>query len=553
MAAMSFDPCADAFPDLTAAEMRIVATLGEERIFADGEVLFRKGEKDFPLFVVKAGGIRVTAACSGEERIVVDHEVGEFSGDIDMLTGRASPVTARAKGPLHAIVVPATRLRRLLNDVPTLSDKLLQAFQLRREMLERSGYIGVKLLGRSDSPDATRIQEFFYKNRVPFRFYDVEEDDGRALAKDRSIDLDRLPAIVAGAEIVYEPTLPGIAQCIGIARDVPDEVLDLVIVGAGPAGLAAAVYAGSEGLRTLLLDQCGPGGQAGSSSKIENYMGFPSGVSGAELANRGFIQALKFGVTFSAPISVHDVVRRADDTLELPLCSGQVARTRAVIVATGVAYQRLPLENCDRFEGAGVYYAATNVEARACRDSLAIVVGGGNSAGQAAMYLAEQANGVKLILRGGDLYKSMSSYLADRVRQHPRIQIHLHTEVDALAGGTHLQGVTLRDRRTGVAQHLDCAALFIFVGAKPATNWLPESIARDDKGFVLTGSAAEASGRWQGRESPCELETTLPGVFACGDVRTGTTKRCAFAVGDGALAVTCVHQFLARASEAAEA
>jgi len=298
----------------------------------------------------------------------------------------------------------------------------------------------------------------------------------------------------------------------------------------------------------MVLDTVGPGGQAGSSSKIENYMGFPAGLSGVELANRGYIQALKFGVTFNAPVSVNGVVRREDGTFELPLCSGQVARTRAVLVATGVSYRRLPLENCARLEGAGVYYAATSVEARVCRGALAVVVGGGNSAGQAAMYLADHAKSVKLILRGDDLYKSMSSYLADRVQKHPKIEILHHTEVEGLAGDAHLQGVTLRNNRTGKREHHDCAALFVFVGAKPATEWVPDGIARDSKGFLLTGSAAQSSGKWPIPEAPCELETSMPGVFASGDVRSGTTKRCAFAVGDGALAVTCVHQFLARES-----
>ncbi|MCA8965196.1 MAG: FAD-dependent oxidoreductase [Planctomycetes bacterium] len=545
------DPCAVAFPSLTDAEMRIVAALGTTRRFADGEVLFQKGDKDFPFYVVAEGAIRITECSTGEERHVVDHEPGGFSGDIDLLTGRSAVVTARATRGLQAIAVPATRLRRLLNELPALSDKLMHAFQLRREILERSGFAGVQLLGRTDSPAALRIQEFFYKNRVPSRFVDIDEAEGQALAVKWSIDPERLPAIIAGHKVVQEPTLPGIAQCIGISRDVPDEVLDLVIVGAGPSGLAAAVYGGSEGLRTMVLDSVGPGGQAGSSSKIENYMGFPSGISGVELANRGFIQALKFGVTFNAPVSVLDIRRRPDGILELPLCSGQVARARAVLIATGVSYRRLPIDNYARLEGIGVYHAATSVEARACRGRMAIVVGGGNSAGQAAMYLAEHASAVKLILRGGDLFHSMSSYLADRVRAHPNIEVCHYTEVEALAGDNQLRGVTLRDNRTGECVSHDCAAMFVFVGAKPATDWLPDRVARDDKGFVLTGTAAMESGNWPLPEPPCELETSLPGVFACGDVRSGTTKRCAFAAGDGALAVTCVHQNLAKGTAAA--
>jgi len=546
-------PCEAAFPRLTDVEMQIVTTLGSVQRFADGHVLIEEGDKDFPFFVVKAGAIEIYECSTGVEHKIVEHLPGEFTGDVDMLTRRAALIRAKAARGLEAIVVPAERMRRLLNEVPSISDKLLDAFQMRRRLLEDGevGFVGVRLLGRSNSREAVRIQEFLYKNRVPHRFYDVDQDDGRALATERQVDLSRLPAVVCSDEVVHEPTLPGIAHCLGISRDVPDELFDLVIVGAGPAGLAAAVYAGSEGLRTMVLDQVGPGGQAGSSSKIENYMGFPAGLSGADLANRGFMQALKFGVTFNAPIAVLAIERRDDGQLLLPLCSGQVARTRTVLVATGVTYQRLPLEHCERLQGAGVYLAATSVEARICRESLAIVVGGGNSAGQAAMYLAEHADKVKLILRGGDLYKSMSSYLADRVKKHPRIEVLLYTEVEALAGDSHLQGVTLRDNRTGERRHFDCAALFLFVGAKPATAWLPDTIARDVKGFVLTGVAAEASGRWRGRGTPCELETSLPGVFACGDVRSGTTKRCAFAVGDGALAVTCVHQYMAR--EAVEA
>src|SRR5262245_4690205 len=545
-------PCEVAFPSLTEAEMQVVATLGTVQRFADGQVLIDEGDKDFPFFVVKAGAIEIVECSTGKERRITEHQPGEFSGDVDMLTRRAALIRAKAARGLEAIVVPAERMRRLLNDVPSISDKLLDAFQMRRRILEEGafGFVGVRLLGRSNSREALRIQEFLYKNRVPHRFFDVAQDDGRALAAERHVDLERLPAIVCSDEVVHEPSLPGIAHCLGISRDVPDELFDLVIVGAGPAGLAAAVYAGSEGLRTMVLDMVGPGGQAGSSSKIENYMGFPAGLSGVELANRGFMQALTFGVTFNAAISVQTIERRDDGQLLLPLCSGQEARTRSVLVATGVTYQRLPIEHCERLLGAGVYHVATSVEARICRRSVAMVVGGGNSAGQAAMYLAEHADTVKLILRGGDLYKSMSSYLADRVQKHPRIEVLRYHEVDALAGDGHLQGVTLRDNRTGECRQFDCAALFLFVGAKPATAWLPDSVARDAKGFVLTGSANVASGRWLGPGTPCELETSLPGVFACGDVRAGTTKRCAFAVGDGALAVTCVHQYMARAAEA---
>jgi thioredoxin reductase (NADPH) len=332
---------------------------------------------------------------------------------------------------------------------------------------------------------------------------------------------------------------------MGLKRQIRTEPFDLVIVGAGPAGLAAAVYGASEGLATLVLDRFGPGGQAGTSSRIENYMGFPAGLTGADLANRGYLQALKFGAELVAPVEVRTMTCE-DRIHRLVLDDGQVVRGRTVLIATGASYQRLPVAGCERWDGAGLFYSCTSVHARSCRSGRAAVVGGGNSAGQAVMFLAENTAGATLLLRGDDLRKSMSDYLARRIDRHPKIEVIRNVEVDAIEGNGTITGLRLRHVRDGSRRDLDCSAVFVFIGAQPRTDWLPPSIAVDRKGFILTGADAAKSDRWPltGRE-PCVVETTCPGVFAAGDVRSGTTKRVAFAVGDGALAVTCAHRVLA--------
>jgi thioredoxin reductase (NADPH) len=355
---------------------------------------------------------------------------------------------------------------------------------------------------------------------------------------------EETPVIACHKAVVRRPSLSKVAECLGISRQIDHALYDLVIVGAGPAGLAAAVYGASEGLSTLVIDRVGPGGQAGSSSKIENFIGFPAGVSGSDLANRGYLQALKFGAQFTAPVVVKSLECTRDGEHRLQLCTGQTARARCVLIATGVSYRQLELDGSQRLEGAGVYYAATSVEARVCRGSTAIVVGGGNSAGQAAMYLAQHASRVKMLIRGDELAKGMSAYLSNRIRRHDRIDVLSNTEVDRVEGDESIRCVTIRNNRTGQTQTLDCSGLFIFIGATPHTDWLPDIVRLDDKGFVLTGSMLQADELWPLERAPCDLETTCPGVLAAGDVRSGTTKRCGFAVGDGSLAITCAHRYL---------
>lgn len=539
---------AAAFPRLTEDELARLEKLGSRRSFRAGDVLFTSGDRDFSFFALKSGEVLVTESSSGRPRNVVVHGPHEFTGDVSMLTGRPAVVTARASGECEAIEITSCSIRRMLSEIPELSDKLLQAFQVRRKLLEESDFLGVRIIGRADSKQTLQIREFLYKNKVPHTFHDVAEPDGQLALEQVGATADETPIVACSEHVERQPSLGKIAECLGISRNIRDELFDLLVVGAGPAGLAAAVYGASEGLRTLVVDGVGPGGQAGQSSRIENYMGFPSGVPGADLANLGFLQAMKFGAEFTAPVMVRSMHRLEDGNHALQLCTGQTVRSRTVLIATGASYRRLPAEGCAKFEGMGVYYSATSVEARMCRDATAIVVGGGNSAGQAAMYLSQHAKHVQLVLRGGDLRKSMSAYLARRIEMHDSIEVVCHSEIEKLVGEERLERVRLSNNQTGQSRSQACAGVFIFVGAKPHTDWLPEQVALDDHAFILTGQAVRHATGWTLERDPCELETTCPGVFAAGDVRSGTTKRCAFAVGDGALAVTCIHQYLSRES-----
>ncbi|MEP6167477.1 MAG: FAD-dependent oxidoreductase [Rhodopirellula bahusiensis] len=537
-------PDTAAFPLLTEDELACLEEIGTVRRFADGDLLFDLGEMDYSFFAIKSGAVRILDHSHGEPREVALHEAKSFSGDVDLLTGRPAVISAVAKGDCETIEVTACRIRRMLGEIPTLSDKLLDAFQLRRQRLEASGFLGIRLAGSSHSKETMHLREFFYKNKVPHTLFDTETEEGRNLLREWDVTEEDTPVLGCGKRMVRKPSLADVAECLGICREIPDQTYDVLIVGAGPAGLAAAVYGASEGLQTLVVDRMGPGGQAGQSSRIENYMGFPAGLTGADLANRGYLQSLKFGAQFTAPVSVASMSKAENGDYEVDFCTGQKVRTRTVLIATGASYRRLPLDACERFEGMGVYYSATSVEARICREATAVVVGGGDSAGQAAMFLSQHASDVRVLLRGGDLRKGMSSYLADRIGKQLNIEVMYHTEISEMVGDKHLEQVGIRNNQTDERSTLDCPSAFIFVGAKPHTEWLPDSVALDERGFVMTGPMIHHHEKLPEGRTPCELETTSPGVFACGDVRSGTTKRCAFAVGDGALAITCVHQYL---------
>ncbi len=538
----------EAFPTLDEDQLSVVAQLSEMVDFDKDQFLIKQGQKGYPFYVIRSGSVRIVELCGEKESLIVHHGPHEFTGDVDMLTGRSAVISAIANEPVVAYQLCSVRLRKLLNECPSVSDVLLDAFQIRRRLLAASDFIGVKIVGESNTAGTSRLREFFYKNHVPYTFYEASSDYGREQLKKVGGTEPSLPIVQCNGQTVVNPSLPRLAECIGISRSVDGKRFDLIIVGAGPAGLAAAVYAASEGIKTLVIDSVGPGGQAGSSSKIENFIGFPSGISGGELANRGYLQALKFGAQFIAPITVKSIETQPDGEHHLHLCTGQVARTACVLVASGVTYRQLGIASCPKYEGAGLYYAATSAEARVCEDSTAVIVGGGNSAGQAAMFLANTSRKVIVLIRGDDPRKSMSSYLCDRVLTHSKIQVIKNSEVTEIHGDRCVEAITYHDHLTGQDTRMPCSGLFCFIGAQPHTAWLPSGVLLDEKGYIRTGSSIPPNylgDHWRFDRPPCDLETTVPGILAAGDVRSGSTKRCGFAVGDGSMAVTCVHRYLA--------
>jgi thioredoxin reductase (NADPH) len=536
-----------AFPRLTAAEIALVKPLSVARDYADGETIFRAGQADIDLYIVEDGGMEIRNPTDGQ-RVIVVHEPGQFSGDIDLLTGRPAIVTAVARGATRLLCVPGSHLRALLNRVPSFGEKLITAFTRRRELLSRSYTLGLRVVGPGRCRDTNTVREFLYKNFVPFTWFDTETEEGqRAITAMGSPE--KTPVIECGnGRVLVNPSLKELAREAGIWRHCPSQEVDLAIVGAGPAGIAAAVYASSEGISTLMLDRLGPGGQAGGSSRIENFIGFPAGLSGADLATRGVLQMLKFGARIVAPVAVEKLspAQTVDDLHVLELDCGADIRCRVVLLALGVRWRRLEAVGADRYAGAGIYYACTTVEADLYDRADVAVVGGGNSAGQAAMFLAEccPTRTVHLLIRRA-LGPGMSEYLTQRIRAAANVVVHEQTEIEAIDGNHHMEAVALRNNATQSQRRVPCAAVFVFIGAEPSAQWLPAEIARDANGYLLTGTDVVRSGLWpRGDRDPCPLETTVPGILAAGDIRSGSTKRVGFAVGDGSMAVTCAHRLL---------
>lgn len=536
----------EAFPELSAAELAVLKPLATAHDYADGDVVFRAGQADIDLCVVESGWMDILNP-TDDNRVIVRHEPGQFSGDIDLLTGRPVIVTAVARGNARIWRVPGSQLRALLNRVPSLGEKLIVAFTRRRELLAQSGVLGLRVVGQGRCRDTNIVREFLYKNFVPFTWFDPETADGQK-AFQRLGSPKKTPAIECGdGQILVNPSLQDLARSAGIWRHCPAQDVDFAIIGAGPAGMAAGVYAASEGLSTLMLDRMGPGGQAGGSSRIENFIGFPAGLSGAELATRGVLQMLKFGARIVAPVEVEKLApaRSPTDFHVLQLDCGAAIRCRVLLLALGVHWRRLEADGADRFTGAGIYYACTTVEADLYDGADVAVVGAGNSAGQAVMFLAEccPTRTVHLLIRR-TLGPGMSDYLANRIRATANVVIYERSEIGAVNGDRRLESITLKNHAVA-ERRLPCAAVFVFIGAEPAAAWLPAEIGRDANGYLLTGTDVMRSGRWPRTDrDPCPLETTLPGVLAAGDIRAGSTKRVGFAVGDGSLAVTCAHRLL---------
>ncbi|HZF07474.1 MAG TPA: FAD-dependent oxidoreductase [Thermoanaerobaculia bacterium] len=537
-----------AFPQLSEAQ---IASLGHcagasLRRYQDGHRLIETGDRDFKFFVVRSGEIEIVDESGETPKTVTVHGPGQFTGDVSHLTGRPAVVSAVARGDCEVYEVSSATLRQILGQSPDLADVILQAFIARRQLLRESGdFTGLRVLGSRYSKDTFRVRDFLARNRLLFTWLDLEDDPAVArLLEQFGMTPADTPVVAWGHKLLLRnPGNRELADALGIRQPLDHAVYDLVVVGSGPAGLAAAVYGASEGLDTIVLERAGPGGQAGRSMRIENYLGFPTGLTGSELAERAVLQANKFGARLPVPTPVIGLTFvNAYPVLQLE--GGETVTAKCLLIATGAEYRRLGAEGCAQFEGSGVYYAATLNEAPLCRGAEVVVVGGGNSAGQAAVFLAGQARKVYLLLRGDDLYKKMSSYLAHRVEQTENVEVLYDTTVERMEGDGHLGAIEILNHKTGERRRLETPALFSFIGAVPYTDWLPPEIERDDKEFVRTGAALAESPHWTARRQPFLLETSHPGVFAAGDVRSGSVKRVASAVGEGSMAVQFVHEYL---------
>jgi thioredoxin reductase (NADPH) len=527
-----------AYPRLGERRIEDLSRCGERRSVSPGEVLYREGEPAGEFIVILRGKVAtVEGYGSGQERTIAVHGPGRFLGELGLLTRQAGFLTAVVREAGEILAVRAERVRTLVAGDPTFGDLILRAYLTRRTMLIGMD-AGFRIIGSRYSPDARRLREFAARNRLPHRWIDLEEDqEAEALLRHLGISPQETPVVIwRGDQVLRNPTVATLARAIGLPAPRPgDGVCDLIVVGAGPAGLAASVYGASEGLTTVVLDAIAAGGQASTSSRIENYLGFPSGISGAELAERAVIQAAKFGARLTVPAQARGL--ECDDGHYGVLVEGGPAvQAHAVLIATGARYRKLDVPNLEKYEGYGVYYAATPFELRMCRQAPVIIVGGGNSAGQAALYLARNASSVRMLVRGGGLSESMSRYLADAIDRTPGIEIMFHTEVRELLGDGYLRAARAQNNQTGQIIEIETNALFVFIGADPHSGWLKGAVALDDRGFVVTGEGSSSNGE------ALPLETGRPGVFAAGDIRSGSTKRVASAVGEGAMAVRLVHE-----------
>jgi thioredoxin reductase (NADPH) len=529
-----------AFPVLSPSQIEMLSAYGEERTVEAGEVLFRVGDSAYDLLLILEGSAEVIHDFGGpDERVIVEHTAGRFLGEYNLLTGQAAYLTAVVKTAGRVVAITPARLREVIAQQADLSELILRTLLLRRGLLIGEG-VGMRVVGSRFSRDTRRILEFCARNRFPHSFMDVEADEAaEVLLREFDVPPHETPVVILGHEVLRNPANDALAAAMGLgAEPTSVEVFDLMVVGAGPAGLAAAVYGASEGLQTLAVDSVALGGQAGTSSRIENYLGFPAGVSGNELTARAALQAEKFDARITVPCEAVSL-RSEDGHHVVTLGSGDEVVARALIIATGARYRRLAAERLDDFEGVGVYYAASPMEARLCQGEPVAIVGGGNSAGQAAMYLSDSCNTVRLMVRRRGLEETMSRYLIDQIERRANIVLETCTEVRALEGDDRLEALSVQDTHTAERRTVEARALFVFIGADPHTDWLDGEIEHDDKGFLLTG----VDGR-------LPLETSRTGVFAVGDVRSGSIKRVASAVGEGSMAVRLVHDHLARTTAA---
>lgn len=533
---------------LDASQLALLESLGRRRRVTPGEYLYREGDATYDFYVIVSGSVDILIHLDGEERHITHHGAGRFLGELNLLTGLRVFVSARVTEPGEVIEVPVANLRRVLATQPGLGDTILSAFIARRTDLLTGAAAAIRVVGSRFSPGSMAAREFLVRNRIPHEWLDPDHDPAvDRLLREVGVSPSELPVVIVSGAVLRRPSPGELAEYLGLTvGNLPDRCFDLVIVGGGPAGLAAAVYGASEGLRTLGVEMTAPGGQAGTSSRIENYLGFPTGISGGDLTQRALVQAEKFGAALTSPCAATSLREEAGHLI-VHLSDGTEVAGRAVIAATGAHYRRLEVDGLEEFECKGVYYAATASEARECAQSPVVIAGGGNSAGQAAVFLADAGSPVTVVIRGADLGASMSRYLVDRIEGHPGITVRVKTQITGLEGDRTLELV--RVRSVDGEDKIRCAALFSFIGADPASGWLSGCAALDRRGFVLTDRSLgddDLDGRWEalGRR-PLPFETSHPGLFAVGDVRAESTKRVATAVGEGSAAVRSVHEYLA--------
>jgi thioredoxin reductase (NADPH) len=547
------DPQTQIFPVLTPEQIDRIRGCGQVRQVQPGDILFKPNDLAVPFFVLLSGKMEIVQPdMDGGERTVATHEPGSFTGEMTMISGQKCLVLGRVTEAGEFLELSGEALRTLVGRDAELSEILMRAFILRRLALIKAGYGNLVLLGSRHSAKTLELREFLTRNAHPFTYMDLDRDAAFQDMLDRfHVQVSEIPVILCSSgNVLRNPTVQKLANCLGFNSTIEDKhARDVIIVGAGPAGLAAAVYAASEGLDVLVIETSAPGGQAGSSSKIENYLGFPTGISGQELATRATTQAQKFGTNM---MIARSVVRLNCGKLryEVVLDSGEALPARAIVIATGAQYNKPRIQNLEKFEGNGIYYGCTHIEAQLCGTEVVTVVGGANSAGQAAVYLSQTASKVHMFVRGPELSSTMSRYLIQRLTENPKIELHYNSEITGLEGGTRLERVAWQDKKTGESATADIAHVFIMTGASPRTEWLRGCVAMDNKGFILTGRdldhvIPEECPPWPLERQPQMLETNLPGVFAVGDVRSGNVKRVASAVGEGAISIHLVHRALA--------
>jgi thioredoxin reductase (NADPH) len=537
------------FPQLDAAQIHRLELVAKRRRVRQGEVLIEVGAPNSSFFVVLSGGVEIVRVHENEEERIALHHPGEFSGEMNMLSGRRSLFLARATSDGEVLELDHDGLRRVVQNDSELSELFMRAYILRRVALIARNQGNATLVGSVHSPDTLHLREFLTRNSQPFTYLDVDRDaDVQPLLDRFHVTASEIPIVICrGATFMRNPTTQQLAECMGLNPELSGETIyDMIVVGAGPSGLAAAVYGASEGLKVLVIETNAPGGQAGSSSKIENYLGFPTGISGQALAGRAYAQAQKFGAEM---VVARGAIRLDCDhtPYSVELDGGTRVLSRAIVIAAGAQYRRLPLPELPRYEGNGVFYGATRMEQQLCVDCEVVVVGGGNSAGQAAVFLAGSSKHVHMLVRSSGLADTMSRYLIRRIEDHPQITLRTHTEIVGLEGETGLERVRWRDSKRGVTETKPIQHVFVMTGADPNTVWLDGCVARDDKGFVKTGMDLHDSdlAKWPGARPPFMLETSIPGVFAVGDVRSGSVKRVASAVGEGSICVQLIHKVIA--------